>query len=292
MDEASPKRLNHLEITTMSKTKRTGVSLVETINTASTKTMRTVGFTEEQAKRVISSRRVLPLVEDTKTPCIDARKLWEQIGKPHSRFNMWADHYIKPLLERAGLNAEISAKVTQGIKGRPSKQYTLSRDLAASLAMQANTVEGDDIRQYFLDMERLAVLLSAYCAVRADALIETDNILTHFTRKMAGDQAKAGIIPKGAVAVVAIEREKRVKSLACEIVTGNTAGHWRGLLGGGRGVRDVLDQRDLRQYQKCYDFLVNLLQSGVESEFELVKTATPVFGGKVNMDKYLLKEAA
>lgn len=274
------------------KIKRTGQSLVETINNASTKTMLTVGFTEAQAARVISTRRVLPLVEDAKQPCIDARKLWEKIGKPHGRFRDWADHYVKPLIQRAGINAEISAKVSQGTKGRPSKEYTLSRDVAATLAMQANTVEGDDIRQYFLDMERLAVRLSEYFTVRADALVETDNILTTFTRKRAGDQAKVGTIPKGAVKTVALEREKRVKSLACEIVTGKPPRYWRELLGGGRGVRDALDQRDLRQYQKCYDFLVNLLQSGVKSEATLVKTATPVYGGKVNMDKYLIKVAA
>jgi anti-repressor protein len=273
----------------MKKTKRTGRSLVETIDNASTKTMLTVGFTEAQAARVISTRRVLPLVEDAKQPCIDARKLWEKIGKPHGRFRAWVDHYIKPLLERPGTNAEISAKVSQGTKGRPSKEYTLSRDVAATLAMQANTLEGDDIRQYFLDMERLAVRLSEYFTVRADAIVETDRILTNFTRKRAGDQAKVGTIPKGAVKTVALECEKRVKSLACEIVTGKPPKHWRELLGGVRTVRDALDQRDLRQYQKCYDFLVDLLQSGVESVASLVETATTVYGGKVDMDKYLAK---
>lgn len=104
--------------------------------------------------------------------------------------------------------------------------------------------------------------------------------------------AQVGTIPKGAVKTVALEREKRVKSLACEIVTGKAPRYWRELLGGGRGVRDALDQRDLRQYQKCYEFLVNLLQSGVKSEASLVKTATPVYGGKVNMDKYLIKVPA
>lgn len=271
------------------KIKRTGRSLVETINNASTKTMRTVGFTEAQAERVISTRRVLPLVEDTKQPCIDAKKLWEKIGKPHGAFRKWADHYIKPLLERGGMNGEISPFEDSSKPGKPSKEYHLSRDVAAKLAMQANTVEGDEIRQYFLDMERLAVRLSEYFTVRADALVETDRILTNFTRKRAGDQAKVGTIPKGAVKTVALEHEKRVKSLACEIVTGKPPKYWRELLGGGRSVRDALDQGDLRQYQKCYDFLVDLLQSGVKSDASLVEAATTVYGGKVNMDKYLIK---
>lgn len=274
------------------KTKRTGQSLVETINNASTKTMIAVGFTEAQAARVISTRQVLPLVEDTKQPCIDARKLWEKIGKPHGRFRDWAEHYVKPLMERVGINAEISAKVSQGTKGRPSKEYTLSRDVAATLAMQANTVEGDDIRQYFLDMERLAVRLSEYFTVRADALVETDNILTTFTRKRAGDQAKVGAIPKGTVKTVALEREKRVKSLACEIVTGKPAGYWREAFGSGRGIRDVLANGDLHQYQQCYAMLVGLLQAGIEGKEALIKLVAPAYGNKVDMDKYLIKVPA
>jgi len=56
--------------------------------------MVTVGFTPSQAARIIRVRRVLPLVEDRRAPCIDARKLWAKIGKPHGRFNVsgWRSH--------------------------------------------------------------------------------------------------------------------------------------------------------------------------------------------------------
>ena len=97
----------------MSKTKRTGKSLLETSNTASTATMLTLGFSESQAKRLMRVRRTLPMMEDSKAPCIDARKLCEHLGKPHKRFNMWADSYIKPILGSNSINAEISAKVTE-----------------------------------------------------------------------------------------------------------------------------------------------------------------------------------
>ena len=135
---------------------RDGRSLISTINTVPTSTMLTLGLTLSQAKRIIRVRHVLPLVDDRRAPCLDARKLWERIGKPHGRFRNWADAYIKPLLGGASANAELSAFEKRGRPGKPSKEYTLSRYVAAHLAMMANTSEGADIRDYFLDMEDLA----------------------------------------------------------------------------------------------------------------------------------------
>ncbi len=273
------------------KTKRTGQSLVETINNASNKTMITVGFTEAQAARAISTRRVLPLVEDTKQPCIDARKLWEKIGKPHGRFNDWAEYSIKPLLVETAFTTEISV-IKTAARGTPRTDYTLSRDVASHLAMMTRTPEGREIRQYFLDMERLALRLHDRQTVRVDALIQTDNALTHHCRKDAGNAAKAGIIHKSNIPKVAIEKEAKAKSLACEIVTGKPAGYWREALGSGRGVRDVLANGDLHQYQQCYAMIVGLLQAGIEGKEALIKLVTPAYGNKVEMDKYLTKVTA
>lgn len=89
--------------------KRDGRSLLSTINTVPTSTMVTLGLTSSQAERIIRVRRVLPLMEDRRTPCLDARKLWERIGKPHGRFRDWASQHIKPMMDRADLSAEISA---------------------------------------------------------------------------------------------------------------------------------------------------------------------------------------
>ena len=236
----------------MSKTKRTGQSLLETINTASTATMLTIGFSESQAKRMIRVRRVLPLMEDSKTPCIDARKLWERIGKPHKRFNMWADSYIKPILASNSINAEISAKVPEVKLGRPRTDYKISRDLAATLAMQARTKEGEEIRQYFLDVERLAVRLSEHMGIRADAIIETDKKVMHQAFVGAGNAAKKGIISTGAVGDEAKKREILIKSVVREVLSGYSRKKYRDFFGD-RNFRDLLDTKDLNRYAQCYE---------------------------------------
>lgn len=240
----------------MSKTKRTGKSLRETINTASTATMRTLGFSESQAKRMMRVRRTLPLMEDSKTPCIDARKLWERIGKPHKRFNMWADSYIKPILGKDGFSAEISAVKVQ-VRGTPRTDYTLSRDLSAHLAMQARTTEGYEVRQYFLDMERLAVRLSEHMGIRADAIIETDNKLTRQARVGAGNAAKKGIISKSEVIDEANKRETRIKSVVREVMSGFPREKYISIFGK-RSLRDMLDTQDLHRYAQCYEFARSL----------------------------------
>lgn len=120
----------------MSKTKRTGKSLLETSNTVSTATMLTLGFSESQAKRMMRVRRTLPMMEDSKAPCIDARKLWEHLGKPHKRFNMWADSYIKPILGSNSINAEISAKVTED-----KMEYNNDTLLETAIALWEDTEE-------------------------------------------------------------------------------------------------------------------------------------------------------
>ena len=236
----------------MSKTKRTGKSLLETSNTVSTATMLTLGFSESQAKRMMRVRRTLPMMEDSKAPCIDARKLWEHLGKPHKRFNMWADSYIKPILGSNSINAEISAKVTEVKQGRPRIDYVVSRDLAAHLAMMARTSEGNEIRQYFIDMEKLAVRLSEHMDIRVDAIIGTDNKVTHQAYVGAGNAAKRGIISRGEITYVAKMRETRIKGIVREVLSGFSREEYIAIFGD-RNFRDMLDTKDLHIYSQCYE---------------------------------------
>ena len=245
-----------MERQSMSKTKRTGKSLLETSNTASTATMLTLGFSESQAKRLMRVRRTLPMMEDSKAPCIDARKLWEHLGKPHKRFNMWADSYIKPLLFTDGFTAEISALKVQ-VRGTPRTDYKLSRDLSASLAMMARTSEGNEIRQYFIDMEKLAVRLSEHMDIRVDAIIGTDNKVTHQAYVGAGNAAKKGIIRRSEVADEAKKLEIRIKSIVREVVSGFSREKYISLFGN-RSLRDVLDTQDLHIYAQCYELARSL----------------------------------
>lgn len=261
---------------------RTGATLRHTINNVPTADMITLGFTAQEAERMIRVRRVLPLMEDAKTPCIDARKLWERIGKPHGRFRDWAQSYIKPWLDNPAFRAEISA-LKVAARGTPKLDYILSRDVAAHLAMMARTPEGEDIRAYFLDMERLGVRLTDRIGIRACAIVETDNKLTHRLRKMAGEEAKAGRIPRTQVAAYATEREREVKRTVCEVVTGHPPSYWRDLFG--RNVRDVLTGPDLTVYSKCLETARVLL--GLVGQDRLRAELAKLYGNTVDPSRYL-----
>lgn len=265
--------------------KRTGASLVQTAATASTHRMVSLGFTHEQAARMMSVRRVLPLVDDRRAPCIDARKLWERIGKPHGRFRTWAAAYIKPLLpqDATELSAGITALTTIG-RGTPQTDYILSRDIAAHLAMQANTVQGREIRAYFLDMEELALKLAHYVGIRALAIVSTDNAVTHMFRRRAGDIAKAGKCRPSQVPHIALEMEQKLKATACEAVTGHPPAHWRDTHG--RGVRDVLDTADLQVYAQCYESARVLVENGTRTPEQLGAALRKSYGGRVDVAKY------
>lgn len=144
--------------------------------------------------------------------------------------------------------------------------------------MQANTVQGEDIRAYFLDMEDLAQRLTVHLGVRVTAIVETDTQVTHMLRKRAGDDARAGRIARGAVCSVAIEREKLLKGVVCEVLTGHTTGYWRESFG--RGVRDVLDTDDAKLYAKCYESARAAVESGlVRNPEALRKFLRASYGG-------------
>lgn len=267
----------------MKTTKRTGNSLVQTVQTATTHRMVTLGFSPEQAARMIRVRRVLPLVEDRHAPCIDARKLWDKIGKPHGRFRDWAGAYIKPLLAQESLSAEISA-LKVAARGTPRTDYTVSRDIAANLAMMANTAEGAMVRAYFLDMEELALKLVAHGAVRVWAIVGIDNSVTHMFTKRAGDDAKAGKITKAAIRSTAMDKERLLKATVCEVVTGYPPGYWQDTFG--RRVRDVLDTDDLLTYSQCYETARALIDSGFNKLAILVQVLRKSYGGRVSLVKY------
>lgn len=268
----------------MSKTKRTGASLMHSAADCPKSLYLTLGFTEEQASRMMEIRRILPIVDNRREPIIDARKLWEEIGKPHGRFDKWVDYHLKPLLHDEGGFAEISAKVSKGKTGRPRLDFTLSRDVAAHLAMQANTPDGRRVREYFLNMEDAALRLARHQPFRATLLIKLDNELTHTTRKQAGAAAKEGLLSKELIPLVSTANEKRIKSLVCRILTGHSASEWHQIVG--RRIRDSLDTADVNLYGRCYDMAISLFRAGFSNDEILIDAIAPTFGGKIDIARY------
>jgi len=260
---------------TKSKPVRNGRSLTLSHDNITQKQLIEFGLSVEAAKRAVYVRHILPYKEDPALPCIDARDLWTKIGKPYKRFRDWADSYVKPLLDDRSVSAEISALDEVSKSGSPTKNYTVSRNLAAHLAMQARTIEGKNIRSYFLDMERIVFQLAEYNLSRAVIPVKLDNRLTHATYKRS---------PK-----LATEHEQKLKSYVCKILTGLSAGEVR--LKYRMGIRDVLrnNPEHLDRYNEAYNMAVSMYESDMKwKRIELV--LRQVHGGKVDLEQLLGKE--
>lgn len=200
-------------------TTRTGASVRRTVMDCPAALAQTLGLNEEQAQRMIRTRRVIPFSHDRTSPAIDARKLWERIGKPQGKFSNWVQRELTPIATRTGNISQIREILTPTAR-RPRKDYLLSRDMAAFLAMMANTTQGDEIRSYFLDMEELGLKLAEHIPLRVAVIVESDNTATHCLRKRAGDKVKAGKATRGEAFAKATEQEKHLKSMVCEVLSG------------------------------------------------------------------------
>jgi hypothetical protein len=150
--------------------------------------------------------------------------------------------------------------------------------------MMARTPEGFSVRAYFLDMEELALKLAHHCGIRAHAIVSTDNAVTHMFRRRAGDDAKAGLYSRALVPVVAMDKERLLKAIVCDVVTGNSPAYWRDTYG--RAVRDVLDTEDLQVYAQCYETARAMIEGGTRQREQLCKVLTVAYGGRVDVAKY------
>lgn len=241
------------------KPTRSGKSLIQETSSCSRQIMLSLGFTQQQAARMIKIRHTLPYVENRTTPVIDARKLWELIGKPHGQFNKWWSRNCEGLLDIFVQNSEIESSINIS-GGRPRIDYHVSRDCAAHLAMMARTSQGQDIRSYFLDMEELAVRLFKRNPVRVDMIVDADKKLTHLAYVNAGNRVRDGLIPKAGIAKEAQKLERSFKSMVCRVLTGLSASEWKERFG--RRVRDSLRVTDLELYSSAYSTAVTLLEAG------------------------------
>lgn len=268
------------------KSKRTGKSFDHTPANCPKHVMQTLSFTEEQTERMIRVRRILPFVESRTEPCIDARKLWENIGKPWGKFPSWTDHETETFsvfMEKGEVTAHTTAT-----KGRPRTDYSLSRNCSAHLAMMAKTTEGDAVRSYLLDMEELALKLIRYTPIRSSMLTSIDNQVAHQAFVIAGEKAKSGELPKSIVSQKAMEMRASLMSLVCRVMTGLSASEWRAAIG--RPIRDSLTADDLNQYSRAYDSALTMLTGDMTlSQIEAV--LNQAFGNSVDPRGYIKIQA-
>lgn len=220
-------------------TKHTGASLMHTPMTCPAAVAVQIGFTEEQATRIVRTRQVLPYAENRTEPNLDARKLWERIGKPEGRFDKWTARGAGSILGEFAQNGGALEILTPTGK-RPRIDYKISRDCAAHLAMLARTPEGASVRSYFLDVEELAVKLVRFGAVRGEKLAELGNKLHSLCIARSYDLKKLGRY------VRADDLQADTLRAVCRALTGHRPSHWQAATG--RPFRDNLDAADLDRY--------------------------------------------
>lgn len=276
----------------MKKQTQNGRSLKLNIEDVTTKNLVDIcDLTYEQAERIINTRRVLKVQGDDDTdPQIDARKLWVKIGKPWKRFNDWAEHYIKPQIKGAektvasndeksftgktvkGSDAQIEMFYEE-TKGRPKINYLLSRRVAAKLAMQANTEEGEAIRDYFLDIEKIAMKLYRVRILRAEALSVHDKAIY-----------RAVVSGEGGNRDRAEKAQKDVRNMIPEVLSGHGASWWHEQFG--KGVRDVLCNEDLIVYDQAMSLVAGLMKGGIRNKKQIRHMVESNYANTINVNDY------
>ena len=87
--------------------------------------------------------------------CVDARELWRAL-KSKSRFRDWIQKNMLSAQLSEGQDLAVSRNNSRNSQaGRPTKEYSLTLDAAKHCAMLEHTAKGKEIRQYFIDVEKL-----------------------------------------------------------------------------------------------------------------------------------------
>lgn len=248
---------------------RDGRSLTMSHSNVTFKQLLKLGLTAASAKRAMRVRRVLPYMEDATIPCIDARRLWSQLGKPHSRFNQWADYHLKPLLNKSKLNTEISVFEDASKAGKPTKEYTLSRYLATHLAMMVDTKQSWEVKDYFIDMEKVVFGMAEFNNSRAITPSKLDKRLTLAAINRAGR-------------AYYVAHMRKLQDNLCKILTGMGAGEIKHKHG--KRVRDIL-QGDLAKmdvYNEAYAMAIRMYSRG-KSWVQIAPFLKEYFGRSVDV---------
>jgi phage anti-repressor protein len=84
---------------------------------------------------------------------VDGRELCEKLGV-NTRFNDWIPERVKSL--NLLKNQEFETFTGKSVKGRPPVEYRLTLEAAKKIAMAEHTVEGNAVRAYFIERERIS----------------------------------------------------------------------------------------------------------------------------------------
>ena len=125
------------------------------------------GFDSEEAKIILEYQKKLPiLAENYETDgfCINARDLWEQLGKPQGKFADWIKRKLIQKKTKGGIFTfiedrdylTISQKCEIADTGgfKEYNDYLITIDCSKNISMMENTDIGALCRKYFILMEK------------------------------------------------------------------------------------------------------------------------------------------
>lgn len=95
--------------------------------------------------------QILKINYDTEQPTVSARELHDELHIK-TAFKDWFPRMCEYGFEEG---KDFCSKMSESTGGRPSKQYDISIDMAKQICMIQRSPEGKQIRQYFLDLEKV-----------------------------------------------------------------------------------------------------------------------------------------
>lgn len=97
---------------------------------------------------------IIPIVEENGKKAVSARKLYETLGLVQGKFARFSKKYITEnefafeFDDWVGLDIEV--------EGNKTKDYALSLPFAKKICMLSKTKKGEEVRNYFLELEKLS----------------------------------------------------------------------------------------------------------------------------------------
>lgn len=125
------------------------------------------GFSAEETQIILDYQKKLPILVDNNEVdgfCINARDLWDQLGKPQGKFADWVKRKVTIKKTKGGsllfnenkdystISQKCEIANTGGFKEH--LEYFLTIDCAKNVSMMENTDNGALCRKYFILMEK------------------------------------------------------------------------------------------------------------------------------------------
>ena len=142
------------------------------------------GFTADETQKILEYQKKLPILNESEEEgfSVNARNLWEQLGKPQGKFADWIKRKIVTKKTKGGslifvenkdyntISQKCEIADTGGYK--EILEYYLTIDCAKNVSMMENTDSGALCRRYFILMEQIVSDNKNWLAIRDPEKVE------------------------------------------------------------------------------------------------------------------------